>query len=152
MKALVDRGKAVVIVGPIPEVSFDVMGLMARHVAWGDPLPPEQTVQHFVQREKRVLPAAAEVGAAVLTDLPFGRNEVFRAVRGKSVPDWAKEFAGDSWGQFFLKYLIANTTITAVIPGTSNPAHMADNLGAGRGRLPDAAERRRMVQFFEALG
>lgn len=104
------------------------------------------------EAEKRLLPAAAEVGAAVLTDLPFGRNRLFRAVRGKSVPDWAKDFAGTSWAAFFLKYLIADPTVTAVIPGTGNPAHMAENLEAGRGRLPDAAERRKMVAFIEALG
>jgi hypothetical protein len=42
--------------------------------------------------------------------------------------------------------------ITAVIPGTDHPQQMADNLGAGRGRLPNAAQRRRMVQFIESLG
>jgi len=101
--------------------------------------------------EKRVIPAAAEVGAAVLTDLPFGRNRLFRAVRGQQLPEWAAEFDAASWGQFFLKYLLGNPAVTAVIPGTSNPEHMADNLGAGRGRLPDAAQRQRMVAFFEAL-
>jgi aryl-alcohol dehydrogenase-like predicted oxidoreductase len=101
--------------------------------------------------ERRVIPAAAEVGAAVLTDLPFGRNRLFRAVRGQKLPEWAAEFDAASWGQFFLKYLLGNPAVTAVIPGTSNPEHMADNLGAGRGRLPDAAQRQRMVAFFEAL-
>jgi aryl-alcohol dehydrogenase-like predicted oxidoreductase len=101
--------------------------------------------------EKRVIPAAAEAGAAVLTDLPFGRNRLFRAVRGQKLPEWAAEFDAASWGQFFLKYLLGNPAVTAVIPGTSNPEHMADNLGAGRGRLPDAAQRQRMVAFFEAL-
>ena len=101
--------------------------------------------------EKRVIPAAAEVGAAVLTDLPFGRNRLFRAVRGQKLPEWAADFDAASWGQFCLKYLLGNLAVTAVIPGTSNPEHMADNLGAGRGRLPDAAQRQRMVAFFEAL-
>jgi aryl-alcohol dehydrogenase-like predicted oxidoreductase len=101
--------------------------------------------------EKRVIPAAAEVGAAVLTDLPFGRNRLFRAVRGQKLPEWAAEFDAASWGQFFLKYLLGNPVVTAVIPGTSNPEHMADNLGAGRGRLPDPVQRQRMVAFFEAL-
>ena len=101
--------------------------------------------------EKRVLPAAAAVGAAVLTDLPFARNRLFRAVRGQNLPDWARDFDATSWAQFFLKYLLGNQAVTAVIPGTSNPEHMADNLGAGRGRLPDAAQRQRMVAFFEAL-
>ena len=102
------------------------------------------------EAEKRILPLAAEVKAGVLTALPFGRGRLFRAVRGKEVPDWAKPFAG-SWAQFFLKYLLADTRVTAVIPGTSNPAHMADNLGALRGPLPDPDQRRRMVQFVAAL-
>ena len=101
--------------------------------------------------EKRVIPAAAEVGAAVLTDLPFARNRLFRAVRGQKLPEWSGDFDATSWAQFFLKYLLGNQAVTAVIPGTSNAQHMADNLGAGRGRLPDAAQRARMVAFFEAL-
>jgi aryl-alcohol dehydrogenase-like predicted oxidoreductase len=101
--------------------------------------------------EKRVVPAAAEVGAAVLTDLPFARNRLFGAVRGQKLPEWAGDFDATSWAQFFLKYLLGNAAVTAVIPGTSNAEHMADNLGAGRGRLPDAAQRQRMVAFFEAL-
>ena len=101
--------------------------------------------------EKRVIPAAAEVGAAVLTDLPFARNRLFGAVRGQKLPEWAGDFDATSWAQFFLKYLLGNPAVTAVIPGTSNAEHMADNLGASRGRLPDAAQRARMVAFFQAL-
>jgi aryl-alcohol dehydrogenase-like predicted oxidoreductase len=101
--------------------------------------------------EQRVIPAAAAVGAAVLTDLPFARNRLFRAVRGQKLPEWAGDFDATSWAQFFLKYLLGNAAVTAVIPGTANAEHMADNLGAGRGRLPDAAQRQRMVAFFEAL-
>lgn len=100
--------------------------------------------------EERILPLAAEVRAGVLTALPFGRGRLFRAVRGKSLPEWSTDFA-ESWAQFFLKYLLGDERVTAVIPGTSDPAHMADNLGAMRGRLPDAAERRRMVEFVRSL-
>ena len=82
----------------------------------------------------------------------FGRNSVFRAVKGKDVPDWAKEFDAASWGQFFLKFLLGHKTVTAVIPGTTKAEHMADNLAAGRGRLPDAAQLKKMVQFFDGLG
>jgi aryl-alcohol dehydrogenase-like predicted oxidoreductase len=102
------------------------------------------------EAEKRILPLAAEVKAGVLTALPFGRGRLFRAVRGQAIPGWAAGFAG-SWAQFFLKYLIGDERVTAVIPGTADPAHMADNLGAMRGALPDQNERKRMVAFIESL-
>ncbi len=100
--------------------------------------------------EKRILPAAADVNAAVLTAVPLGRGRLFRVVRGRPIPDWAQGFAG-SWAQFFLKFLLADTRVTAVIPGTGNAAHMTDNLDAMRGRLPDADERKRMIAFAEGL-
>jgi aryl-alcohol dehydrogenase-like predicted oxidoreductase len=100
--------------------------------------------------EKRILPLAADVRAGVLTALPFGRGRLFKAVRDQAIPDWASGFA-ESWAQFFLKYLLGDTRVTAVIPGTGDPKHMIDNLGAMRGRLPDATERGNMVSFIEAL-
>jgi aryl-alcohol dehydrogenase-like predicted oxidoreductase len=102
------------------------------------------------EAEKRILPLAAEVKAGVLTALPFGRARLFRAVRGKELPEWARGFA-DSWGQFFLKYLLSDPRVTAVIPGTADPAHMADNAGAMRGPLPDSDQRKQMVAFADAL-
>jgi aryl-alcohol dehydrogenase-like predicted oxidoreductase len=106
------------------------------------------------------LPAAAELGVATLINEPFGgvaghgapsRSNLFRAVAGKPLPDWASEFDAATWGQFFLKYLIGNPAVTAVIPGTNKASHMADNLGAGRGRLPDATQRQRMARFIEEM-
>lgn len=101
--------------------------------------------------ERRVLAAAADTGTAVLTNLPFARAQLFGAVRGKAVPDWAAEFDATTWGQFFLKYLLANEAVTCVIPGSDKPEYMADNLNAGRGRLPDAAMRRKMVDYINSL-
>jgi aryl-alcohol dehydrogenase-like predicted oxidoreductase len=103
------------------------------------------------EAEKRLLPVAAETRTAVLTALPFGRGRLFAAVRGKSLPDWAAEFGAQSWAQFFLKFLLADARVTAVIPGTADATHMLDNLGAGRGPLPDAPMRRRMVDFLQSL-
>ncbi len=102
------------------------------------------------EAEKRILPRAAEAKAAVLTALPFGHGQLFRAVRGKTIPEWASGFAG-SWAQFFLKYILSDPRVTAVIPGTANAAHMSDNLSAMRGALPDPDQRRRMEQFVAAL-
>lgn len=100
--------------------------------------------------EKTILPLAAEISAGVLTALPYGNGRLFRAVHGKELPDWSRVFA-HSWGQFFLKYLLGDPRVTAVIPGTGDPAHMADNAGAMRGPLPDPDQRHRMVEFVEAL-
>jgi len=100
--------------------------------------------------EERILPLAADVRAAVLTALPLGRARLFDAVRGKAIPDWAHDFA-PTWAQFFLKFLLADARVTAVIPGTSSAEHMADDLGAMRGRLPSADERNRMAAFVAAL-
>ena len=102
------------------------------------------------EAERRILPLAAEVKAGVLTAVPFGRGQLFRAVRDRPLPDWAKSFAG-SWAQFFLKYLLGDPRVTAVIPDTADAAHMTDNLGAMRGALPDPDQRRQMVQFVESL-
>lgn len=100
--------------------------------------------------EKRIIPAAADAGSAVLTALPLGRTSLFRAVKGKTMPEWAKDFDAATWGQFFLKFLLGNLHVTAVIPGTGNPEHMIDNLGAGRGRMPDAQQRERMAAVLHA--
>ena len=102
------------------------------------------------EAERRILPLAAEVKTGVLTAVPFGRGRLFRAVRDRPLPDWAKSFAA-SWAQFFLKYLLGDPRVTAVIPGTADAAHMTDNLGAMRGALPDPDQRRQMVQFVESL-
>jgi aryl-alcohol dehydrogenase-like predicted oxidoreductase len=102
------------------------------------------------EAERTILPLAAEIRAGVLTALPYGNGRLFRAVHGKELPDWARVFAG-SWGQFFLKYLLADPRVTAVIPGTGDASHMADNAGAMRGPLPDPDQRRRMVELVEAL-
>jgi aryl-alcohol dehydrogenase-like predicted oxidoreductase len=100
--------------------------------------------------EKSILPLAAEVRAGVLTALPYGNGRLFRAVHGKELPDWAGTFA-NSWGQFFLKYLLGDPRVTAVIPGTGDAGHMTDNAGAMRGPLPDPDQRRRMIEFIESL-
>ena len=100
--------------------------------------------------EDRLLAAAADSGTAVMCNLPYARGALFRAVQGKAVPEWAKEFDAPTWGQFFLKYLIAHPSVNVVIPGTDRVEHMQDNIDAGRTRLPNAAQRKRMVEFIGA--
>jgi aryl-alcohol dehydrogenase-like predicted oxidoreductase len=103
------------------------------------------------EAEAELLPAAREAGAAVLVNLPFGRNSLFRKAGKRPLPDFAADFGARTWAQFFLKFILSHPVVTAVIPGTDKPEYMLDNLAAGRGPLPDAAMRARMVRYWEAL-
>jgi diketogulonate reductase-like aldo/keto reductase len=102
------------------------------------------------EAEQRVLPLAEELGIAVLINRPFMEGRLFSAVRGQALPDWATDFA-DSWAQFFLKFIVSHPAVHCVIPATSKPHHMADNLGAGFGVLPDAGTRQKMAAFWDSL-
>ena len=101
--------------------------------------------------ETRLLPLAADRGMAVLVNLPFGRGAQFRAVGGRPLPGWAAEIDSNSWAQVFLKYVLGNAAVTCAIPGSTQPAHVEDNLGAARGRLPDAAQRQAIARYFDAI-
>jgi diketogulonate reductase-like aldo/keto reductase len=102
------------------------------------------------EAEQRVLPLAQDLGIAVLINRPYLTGRLFRAVRGRDLPAWASEFA-DSWGQFFLKFIVSHPAVTCAIPATSKPHHMADNLGAGFGVMPDAATRQRMAAYWNSI-
>ncbi len=104
------------------------------------------------EAENRILPLAAEKGIAVLVNRPYENGAVFSRVRGLTLPDWAAELEIRSWGQFCLKWVLSNPAVTCVIPGTSKPRHMIDNLGAGFGRLPTPEERVRMRQILLDAG
>jgi diketogulonate reductase-like aldo/keto reductase len=101
--------------------------------------------------EIRLLPVSAERGVAVIVNQPFETSGMFRKARGRRLPDWAAEFDCASWAQLFLKYLIADPAVTCVIPGTGKPEHMADNVRAGFGHLPDAATRECIRRFWDTL-
>lgn len=99
---------------------------------------------------RRILPIAKEMDIAVLINRPFVAGKLFRAVGERALPDWAMHFA-DSWGQFFLKYIIANPAVTCVIPATSKLHHLTDNLGAGFGSLPDEGILDKMDDFIDSI-
>lgn len=101
--------------------------------------------------DERLIPLAADRGMAVLVNRPFGGGNVFGSLQNVEVPQWAHDFDVDSWGQFLLKYVLSHPAVTAAIPGMTKERHVVDNMGAARGRLPTAAERRRQEQFFDAL-
>jgi aryl-alcohol dehydrogenase-like predicted oxidoreductase len=100
--------------------------------------------------EKRLLPLAAERGVAVLVNRPFEDGKLFSAVRGKALPAWAADVDATSWGQLALKFIVSHPAVTCIIPATGKLTHLADNLGGGRGRLPDARQRELIAQAFAA--
>jgi aryl-alcohol dehydrogenase-like predicted oxidoreductase len=100
---------------------------------------------------ERVLPLAADRGIAAMINVPFGRDRLFKAVQGKDLPPVATDLGCTSWPQVFLKYVLGNPAVTCPIPGMAKAAYVEDNLGAARGRLPDAAQRRQMEAFIDAV-
>ena len=103
------------------------------------------------EAESAVLPAARDSGAAVLVNLPFGRNSLFRKVGSRPLPGFAAEFGARTWAQVFLKFILSHPAVTAVIPGTDKLEYMLDNLQAGSGQMPDAAMRNRIVEYWDSL-
>jgi aryl-alcohol dehydrogenase-like predicted oxidoreductase len=103
------------------------------------------------EAEARLLAAAADTGTAVIVNRPFAQGRLFAKVKGRELPAWADDFDCASWAQFFLKYIVAHPAVTCVIPGTGKVRHMADNLAAGARRLPDARQRKRMVELIQSL-
>lgn len=99
----------------------------------------------------QVLALCARRRVAFIANRPFGGGGAFARTRGKALPSWAAEYDISSWAQFLLKWVLSHEEVTVAIPGTGDPLHMADNLGAARGRLPDAAGRRRMAEVWHGL-
>jgi len=103
------------------------------------------------QAEQRLFPACVDNRVAVQISLPFEKARLFTCVQGRPLPDFAREFGAESWAQFFLKFIISHPAVTMVIPATSNPEHVADNMGALRGPLADEAMRARMIKYMETV-
>ena len=100
---------------------------------------------------ERLLPLARERKVAVIANRPFAEGAMFRRVRGKPVPEWAKEAGMATWAQYFLKWIVSHPAVTCTIPGTGKAEHLADNLAAGSSPLPGEALRTKMAEHFDSL-
>jgi diketogulonate reductase-like aldo/keto reductase len=101
--------------------------------------------------EQRLLPLAADRGIATLINRPFQRGNLFRRAGKHALPSLATDLQCNSWGQFFLKYILGHPAATCVIPATNKLHHLEDNLGAGYGPLPNQSQRREMLAIFDGL-
>jgi aryl-alcohol dehydrogenase-like predicted oxidoreductase len=103
------------------------------------------------EAETTILPLARERKIGVLVYAPFGRTRLWRRVEGKEVPAWGSEFDAKTWAQFFLKFVVSHPDVTATTPATSQAKNMIDNLGGSVGKLPNAEQRKRMIELVDAL-
>ena len=103
------------------------------------------------EAEERLLPEAAVRRKAVIINRPFRTGELFERVAGKPLPAWAGEIGCTAWSQFFLKFVVSHPAVTCAIPATSSVEHMRENMAALRGPMPDAAQRRRMAEYFDRV-
>ena len=102
---------------------------------------------------ERLLPLAADRGMAVLVNLPFGGprdGNLLAKLKDRPLPDFAAEIGAASWAQLLLKYILGHPAVTCAIPGMTRLENLRDNLGGGRGPMPDAALRRRMEAWWDA--
>lgn len=97
---------------------------------------------------ERLFPLAQEKKVAVIINQPFEEGALFSKAKGQSLPEWSTEFDCNSWGQFFLKFILSHPAVTCAIPGTSKPHHMLDNIGAAFGKLPTEKHREQMIKLF----
>ncbi len=101
--------------------------------------------------EEKLLPLAQEKEIAVVINRGFQTGHLFKRVEGKPLPEWAKDIQVESWAQFMLKFIISHPAVTVVIPATSNPEHMLENMAAAKGPMPDNKMREEMVRYFESV-
>ena len=101
--------------------------------------------------EQELLPLAQDRGIATMINRPYQRGALFARSRGRELPDFARELGCASWGQFYLKFILAHPAVTCIIPASSKAKHMRDNMGANFGPVPDAAARDEMLRFYQTL-
>lgn len=101
--------------------------------------------------EERLLPLAQDRGIATMINRPFQRGSLFGLAKGQALPEVAGDLGCASWGQFYLKFILAHPAVTSIIPATSKIHHMVDNMGANTGPVPDVAQRAEMLRVFDAL-
>lgn len=101
--------------------------------------------------EESLFETARKYNTATIINQPYESGSLFRLVRGKEIPQWAKEQDINSWGQYFLKFILSNENVSCVIPGTSKPHHMIDNMGAGLGKMPNSSLRSKMLSHLKTL-
>jgi len=125
----------------------DLARIMAR-----EPLDFVQLTYNIDDREAeaRLLPLAADKGIAVIANRPFRRGALIDRLQGRPLPGFAGEIGCATWAQVLLKFIVSHPAVTCAIPATTRVDHMAENMGAARGPLPDAKMRQEIIRYIQA--
>lgn len=101
--------------------------------------------------EKSLFETARRNKTTIIINQPFNSGSLFKSVSGKDLPTWCKDYGIESWGQYFLKFILSNELVNCVIPGTSKPHHVIDNMMAGYGKFPDKQARKKMLDYIKTI-
>jgi aryl-alcohol dehydrogenase-like predicted oxidoreductase len=100
---------------------------------------------------ERLLPAARELGVAVLVNRPLTKGSMIDRAAGHALPPVAAELGCHSAAQLFIKWVLADPAVTVVLTGTRNPRHAAENLAAATGSVPNGGQRSAIRSWFQSL-
>ena len=101
--------------------------------------------------EETLLPLALERKIGFMAYFTFDRARFFNRATEMPLPAWAAEFDAKTWAQFCLKYVLSHPAVIVARTGTTQAAHMLENIGGGIGRLPNEAMRKRMAALVDTL-
>jgi diketogulonate reductase-like aldo/keto reductase len=101
--------------------------------------------------EDGLLSLAADNGVAVMVNMPLEKGRLHQVVGDRPVPGFASDEGCESWAQYFLSYVAAHPAVTCVIPATTDPAHVRENLRTMYRPLPDRRQRRRMLSYLQEI-
>ena len=100
------------------------------------------------QTATTIFPLAQELGIAVIVNRAFDDGKLFARANAMQLPGWSGELGIDSWAQLFLRFVLSQAAVTAVIPATGKPHRQADNLKGGLGALLDAKQQADVIRLF----
>jgi len=93
------------------------------------------------RRAEPLMRQAADLGLGVIVNRPFDGGTLLRRLAGTPLAASARDLGCRSWADAVLRWQLADPSVTGVIPATTDPGHMAENMAALRGPLPDRRQR-----------
>jgi len=103
------------------------------------------------RRAERLMQMATDRGLGVIVNRPFDGGSLLRRLGREPLPGLARDLECSTWAALVLKWELAFPPVTCVIPATTRADHVAQNLAATSGPLPDPRQRLALTSLFERL-